>query len=170
MSKQHIIEKKKQDVEILVNDINQAKIVLLLEYQGLKVQDLTELRVKLRDFNSKIKLYSNNIIKRAFMKMNLQVLVDSIKYPKALLLGNTQNNKLIKFLCDNEKKSKFLKIISGLIEKKIYSKDMINDLANLPSKEELLLILIFDIFSPLRELIIILDILSKKDYANIIKK
>ncbi|WBL31279.1 50S ribosomal protein L10 [Candidatus Phytoplasma sacchari] len=170
MSKQHIIEKKKQDVEILANDINQAKIVLLLEYQGLKVQDLTELRVKLREFNSKIKLYSNNIIKRSFMKMNLQVLVDSIKYPKALLLGNTQNNKLIKFLYDNEKKSKFLKIISGLIEKKIYSKDMINDLANLPSKEELLLILIFDIFSPLRELIIILDILSKKDYANIIKK
>ncbi|RAM57800.1 hypothetical protein DH96_01730 [Candidatus Phytoplasma oryzae] len=159
----NIIKKKSEDVSQLVNDIQRSKIVLLFDYQKLTVKDFTELRVQLRKFNSRIKLYANNIIKRAFLQINLKELADIINYPKALLLSNEEITEPLKILFYFSQKNKFLKIISGLIEQQIYSKDMINTLAVLPSKKELISILVFNLLMPIRELVIILEMcLSQK--------
>ncbi|KAB8121998.1 MAG: 50S ribosomal protein L10 [Candidatus Phytoplasma cynodontis] len=159
---QNIIEQKREHVENLVNDINNSKIVLLFEYKGMTVQDFTELRVKLRKFDSKIKIYSNNIIKRAFKQTDLEKLESLIKDSKALLLSHKDDNQPLKILFDFAKNNKFLKIISGFVDNKIYSQEMIYNLATLPSKEELLSTLIMNILYPINDLIFTLDQISKK--------
>ncbi|WCA22333.1 50S ribosomal protein L10 [Candidatus Phytoplasma oryzae] len=158
----NIIEKKKEHVKTLVNDINNSKIFLLFEYIGCTVQDFTELRAKLRKFDSKIKLYPNNIIKRALDKIDFKNNnINLIKYPKGIILSSEENNKVFKILFDFAKNNKFLKIISGFINKKFYSKEMIYDLSMLPTKEELISNIVSNLLMPVREFIFVLDILSK---------
>jgi large subunit ribosomal protein L10 len=163
----NVIEYKKKNVDKLVNDINDSKIVILLEFKGLTVQNITELRVKLRKKRSYIKSYPNNIIKRAFDKLNLKEFIQFIKYPKALLLSVDNNHEVIKilfnFIKNIENNKKILKVLIGSIENKIYSQEMINVLSVLPSKKDLLSILILSIITPIKELAIILEILSKKE-------
>ncbi|PQP79862.1 50S ribosomal protein L10 [Candidatus Phytoplasma phoenicium] len=157
-----IVAKKKEKVNLLTQDINNSKLVVIFECQGLKVSDLTQLRFQLRKFNSKIKLYPNNIIRRAFEQTNYNELVSSLKYSKALLISNEELIEPAKVLNDFAKKNKFLKIISGVAEQKIYSSKMIVELSTLVSREQLLAKLSLGMLAPVQELAIILNILTQQ--------
>ncbi|MFB5029591.1 MAG: 50S ribosomal protein L10 [Candidatus Phytoplasma pruni] len=157
-----IIEQKIENVSTLTEKINKSKLVVLFEYKGLKVSDFTQLRVQLREFGSNIKLYSNNIIKRAFFSVDHQDLAD-FKNSKALLFSEDDLISPLKALYDFSKTNKFVKISSGLVENKIYSVEMMHELATLPSREVLLTMLASGMLMPLKELSVGLDILSKKE-------
>ncbi|WP_017193246.1 50S ribosomal protein L10 [Vaccinium witches'-broom phytoplasma] len=157
-----VIEHKIENVNTLTEKINKSKLVVLFEYKGLKVSDFTQLRVQLREFGSNIKLYSNNIIKRTFTSVDHQDLTD-FKNSKALLFSEDDLISPLKVLYDFSKTNKFVKISSGLVENKIYSVEMMHELATLPSREALLTMLASGMLMPLKELSVGLDILSKKE-------
>ncbi|MGE9276541.1 MAG: 50S ribosomal protein L10 [Candidatus Phytoplasma pruni] len=157
-----VIEHKIENVNALTEKINKSKLVVLFEYKGLKVSDFTQLRVQLREFGSNIKLYSNNIIKRTFTSVDHQDLTD-FKNSKALLFSEDDLISPLKVLYDFSKTNKFVKISSGLVENKIYSVEMMHELATLPSREALLTMLASGMLMPLKELSVGLDILSKKE-------
>ncbi|WAN63572.1 50S ribosomal protein L10 [Candidatus Phytoplasma rubi] len=157
-----IIEQKKADVDLLIQNIKKSEIIILFEYQGIKVSDLTELRVELQKQNSMIKVYSNNILKRAFKSTDYNELVDLSKYSKVLLLSSGDSIEPIKILFNFVQKNKFLKIVKGIIDNKVYSCNVINEIAVLPSKEYVLAMLSSGMMFALRELIISLNILSNK--------
>jgi large subunit ribosomal protein L10 len=157
-----VIEQKIENVNALTEKINKSKLVVLFEYKGLKVSDFTQLRVQLREFDSNIKLYSNNIIKRAFTFVDHQDLAD-FQHSKALLFSEDDLISPLKTLYDFSKTNKFVKISSGLVENKIYSVEMMHELATLPSREVLLTMLASGMLMPLKELSVGLDILSKKE-------
>ncbi|MFR0367820.1 50S ribosomal protein L10 [Candidatus Phytoplasma palmae] len=157
------IIKKKEEVNLLVQDINNSKSIVLFESQGLKVSNITNLRRKIREFDSKIKLYPNNIIKRAFKIANKKEISELTKYSKSLLINNQDSVEPIKILYDFTKTNKFLKIIAGIFEDKFYTEKMIKEIANLPSKEVLLAMLSSSMLITLKELAISLDLLIKKD-------
>ncbi|WP_017192719.1 50S ribosomal protein L10 [Italian clover phyllody phytoplasma] len=157
-----VIEQKIENVNALTEKINKSKLVVLFEYKGLKVSDFTQLRVQLREFGSNIKLYSNNIIKRAFTSVDHQNLAD-FQHSKALLFSEDDLISPLKTLYDFSKTNKFVKISSGLVENKIYSVEMMYELAALPSREVLLTMLASGMLMPLKELSVGLDILSKKE-------
>ncbi|MDV3166961.1 MAG: 50S ribosomal protein L10 [Vigna little leaf phytoplasma] len=156
------ITKKNEAVNLLAQNIYNSKLVILFEFQGLKVSDLTQLRCQLRKYNSKIKFYSNNIIKRAFETTNYTELVSDLRYPKALLISEQELIEPARILNRFAKENKFLKIISGAVENQICSAKVINDLANLVSREQLLMFLFLGMLSPLQELIMVLNFLIKQ--------
>jgi large subunit ribosomal protein L10 len=155
-----VIEHKIEKVNALIKKMNNSKLVVLFEYKGLKVSDFTQLRVRLREFGSNIQLYSNNIIKRAFDSIDHKEL-SNFKNSKALLFSENELISPLKILYDLSKTNKFIKIFSGLVENKIYSAEMVHDLATLPSREVLLNMLAVGMLTPLKELSVALDILSK---------
>ena len=65
MANEKIIAKKQAQVEELAKEIKEAKVVLLADYRGITVTDVTKLRADLRNVNAEYKVIKNNIIKRA---------------------------------------------------------------------------------------------------------
>ncbi|MDV3195981.1 MAG: 50S ribosomal protein L10 [Candidatus Phytoplasma stylosanthis] len=163
MVNQVVIDKKKKEVDLLVQNIKESETVIIFEYQGSKVIDLTDLRVELKKINSIVKICSNNIFRRAFRMIEHEKLADLFKSSKALLLSS-QNDPIqpIRVLSNFAKKNTFLKVVMGLIENRECSKDTINELSLLFSREHLLAILYSTMMSPLRELVMSLNILQEQ--------
>ena len=65
MANEKIIAKKQEEVSILAEKIKNAKLVILTDYRGITVKDVTELRADFRKSNSEYTVIKNNIIRRA---------------------------------------------------------------------------------------------------------
>ena len=65
MASEKILEAKKQVVSEIVDKIKNSESVILFQYQGLTVAELTELRSKLKEVNADIKVYKNTLLKLA---------------------------------------------------------------------------------------------------------
>ena len=62
MANEKIIAKKQAQVEELAKEIKEAKVVLLADYRGITVTDVTKLRADLRNVNAEYKVIKNNLI------------------------------------------------------------------------------------------------------------
>ena len=65
MASEKILEQKKKEVSELAAKIKEAKVVLLTDYRGINVADVTELRTKLRASEVEYNVIKNNITRRA---------------------------------------------------------------------------------------------------------
>ena len=65
MASENILKQKEEEVSKLAEKLKEAKIILLTDYRGINVADVTKLRADLRNTNSEYKVIKNNIIKRA---------------------------------------------------------------------------------------------------------
>ncbi|MDO7983511.1 MAG: 50S ribosomal protein L10 [Pigeon pea little leaf phytoplasma] len=161
-----VIKEKSNYVDYLSQNIDNSNLVVLLEFKGSKVSDLTNLRRKLRELvPCKFQVVPNNIIKRALIKSKYDELIE-FKNPKALFwtLSNSSDifsslNALYKFSKMNE----FLKINFGIIENEICSLEQIIKLAQIPSKSALLSMLLFSVSAPVKNIITVLQLLIQKN-------
>ena len=65
MASTTILQQKEKEVKELAEKMKEAKVILLTDYRGINVADVTKLRTDLRNANSEYKVIKNNIIKRA---------------------------------------------------------------------------------------------------------
>ena len=65
MASEKILNRKKEEVSKLAEKIKEAKVVLLTDYRGINVADVTDLRAKLRSSEVEYKVIKNNITRRA---------------------------------------------------------------------------------------------------------
>ncbi|WP_334331064.1 50S ribosomal protein L10 [Candidatus Phytoplasma prunorum] len=156
-----IITEKNQVVEQLTDKLKKAKTFIIFEYAGLPVSFFTELRSELRRFDCEMKIYTNNIMKRAAKSANYNDLIFYFKGSKALVYSLTDLISPAKIIYEFSKKNSMIKIVSGVIENKVVSFDEINSLASLPSKEILLNMLASSMMTPLIQLSACLCMLSK---------
>ena len=64
MASEKIINQKKEEVANLAEKMKDAKLILLTDYRGISVEDVTNLRADLRKTNSEYKVIKNNITRR----------------------------------------------------------------------------------------------------------
>ena len=88
MASEVIIKQKEEEEKKLADKIKEAKIVLLADYRGINVADVTELRKKLRGINAEYCVIKNNITRRALAKCNIEGLDESLTGPTAVIIGN----------------------------------------------------------------------------------
>ena len=65
MANEKTIAEKQAKVDVLANELKEAKVVILADYRGVTVSDVTKLRSNLREVNAEYKVIKNNIIRRA---------------------------------------------------------------------------------------------------------
>ena len=78
MANAKIINKKEEEVNALAEKMKDAKLILLAEYRGINVEDVTELRAKLRKSNSEYKITKNNITRRALQEAGIEGLEEKV--------------------------------------------------------------------------------------------
>ena len=138
MASEKILNQKKEEVTKLANKIKEAKLVLLTDYRGINVEDVTNLRADLRKSNTEYTVIKNNITKRALAEAGIEGLEDKLVGPTAVIMSNEDYLEPSKTIYEFTKNNEYYKIKGGVIEGKVMTAEEIITLAKLPSKETLL--------------------------------
>jgi len=147
---------KEKIVEELTNDLKQQKSVVFVAIGGLKVKDLSGLRRKLKEIGGKLKVVKKTLMKIAFEKMGLKLPENLIG--EIALVSAFENEILpIKSVHQFSKENENLKILSGIFEGKLLEKEKIIEIAELPTKEELLARLVRSVSAPISGLVNVLQ-------------
>ena len=162
MANQKIIDQKKNEVSELAEKIKTAKLVLLADYRGVNVEDITSIRANLRKTNSEYKVIKNNITRRALKECGYEGLDELLEGPTAVLLGYEDYLEPSKVIYKYTKDHDFYKIKGGIIDGKIVSAEEIITLAKLPSREVLIGKLAGALLGTISKLAVALDQVSKQ--------
>ena len=138
MASENVLKQKEEEVKKLAEKLKEAKVILLTDYRGINVADVTKLRTDLRNANSEYKVIKNNIIKRALDANGESGLDDLLEGPTAVIMNNEDYLEAAKAIYNYSKDNDFYKIKGGVIEGKVMTAEEIITLAKLPSRETLL--------------------------------
>ena len=157
MASEKIIAQKEKEVEELAAKIKEAKIVLLTDYRGISVEQVTNLRADLRKSNSEYRVIKNNITRRALAKCEYEGLDELLEGPTAVVMNNEDYLDAAKAIYNFAKDNDFYKIKGGIIEGKVMTAEEIITLAKLPSKETLIGMLAGALLGNISKLAVALD-------------
>lgn len=162
MASKNILKQKEEEVNKLAERLKEAKVILLTDYRGINVADVTKLRTELRDANSEYKVIKNNIIKRALNANGENGLDDLLEGPTAVVIGNEDYLEPAKVIYNFSKNNDFYKIKGGIIEGKVMTAEEIITLAKLPSRQELMAKLAGALLGNITKLAVVLDEVQKQ--------
>lgn len=166
MASEKILNQKKEEVAKLAERIKEAKVVLLTDYRGINVSDVTELRAKLREAEVEYSVIKNNITRRALAECKIEGLDDALLGPTAVVIGNNDYLDACKTIYEYAKNNEFYKIKGGIIEGKVVSAEEIITLAKLPSRETLLSMLAGALLGNISKLAVALnEVKAQKEVA-----
>lgn len=138
MASETMLKQKEEEVQKLAERFKTAKVILLTDYRGINVSDVTNLRTDLRNVNAEYKVIKNNIVKRA-LNVNGESGLDSLlEGPTAVVIGDEDYLEPSKVIYNFTKANDFYKIKGGIIDGKVMTAEEIITLAKLPSRQELL--------------------------------
>ncbi len=168
MASEKILNQKKEEVSALAAKMKEAKLVLLTDYRGINVEDVTNLRTQLRNTNAEYKVIKNNITRRALAECGIEGLEDQLVGPTAVILSDEDYLEPTKAIYKFSKDNDFYKIKGGVIEGKVMTAEEIITLAKLPSKETLLSMLAGALLGNISKLAVALDQVKvqKEETAN----
>ena len=167
MASEKILNQKKEEVTKLANKIKEAKLVLLTDYRGINVENVTELRAELRKANAEYTVIKNNITRRALTEAGIEGLESELVGPTAVIMSNEDYLEPSKTIYEFTKNNEYYKIKGGVIDGKVMTTEEIITLAKLPSKETLLSMLAGALLGNISKLAVALNEVAKqKEAAN----
>ncbi|QQZ09538.1 50S ribosomal protein L10 [Heyndrickxia vini] len=146
------VDQKKLIVDEIADKLKSSVSTVIVDYRGLNVAQVTELRKQLRDAGIEFKVYKNTLTRRAVEVAGLTGLEDSLTGPNAIAFSNEDVVAPAKILNEFAKKNEALEIKAGVIEGNTASVEEIKALADLPSREGLLSMLLSVLQAPIRNL------------------
>lgn len=150
MSNQQIIAGKKKIVDEIVDKLKSSVTTIVVNYRGLTVSEVTELRKQLREAGVDYKVYKNTFVRRATALTDMTSLDEALAGPTAVSFSNEDVIAPAKILYNFAKDHEALQIKAGVIEGKPASVEEIETIAKLPTREELLSMLANVLQAPIR--------------------
>ncbi|MFZ0369425.1 LSU ribosomal protein L10P [Halobacillus alkaliphilus] len=145
-----IIEQKQQIVNELADKFRNSKSAVLVDYRGLDVAEVTELRSQLREAGVDFKVYKNTMTRRATEAVELSELHEVLQGPTALAFHEDDAVAPAKILNNFAKDHDNLEIKGGVIEGQVATLEQLQELANIPSYEGLVSMFLSVLQAPVR--------------------
>lgn len=142
-------EKKAAIVEELREKFQNAQSVVLTDFRGINVEEITELRRKLRESQVDFVVAKNTLTWLVARDMGLDGLKAHLTGPTAIAFGMKDAVAPAKVISDFIKEKKKMEIKAGVLSGKVISLDEVKALADLPPREILLAKLLGCIQAPL---------------------
>ncbi len=146
------IAKKAEAVKNVNAMLTEAQTAIVVDYRGLTVAEVTDLRKQLRDADVKMMVIKNKILQRAVEGTDYEALNDVFVGPTAIVFSNEDPiapAKIIKKFADDHEA---LEVKGGFIEQSVKTLDEINEYATMPGREELLSMLASALQDPMRKI------------------
>lgn len=128
----------KQTVKDIEEILDGAKALWVVDYRGLTVKQIEELRGKVRDAGASMAVYKNTLMHLALKNKELPELTDILSGPSAFIFANEDPAAAAKavktFADDNDA----LQIKGGIMDGDQMTADQVEVIASLPSRDELL--------------------------------
>jgi len=146
-------ESKHELLESYKAELAEAPHAFLLDYKGITVPQVTELRAKVRDSGGQYLVVKNTIARRAIEGTALGELEPHFEGPIAVVFSDGDPVSLAKALTDFAKTTPVLEFKGGLVNRQQIAAEQIKEIAELPSREELIAKLVFMLQSPIARLV-----------------
>jgi large subunit ribosomal protein L10 len=145
---------KAEVIGFLTEEFKTSNAIAICEYKGMKVKDIESLRIKARDVQSKVQVVKNTLATIALRNAGIDGidLVDT-----NIVIWSEDQVSLSKFVTNFEKDSNVLKIKTGYMDGNIVDKSQIEAISKLPSKEELIGMLLSVWTAPARNMASVLQ-------------
>ncbi len=158
------IEMKAEQVAVVQEKLQKAQSVVVFDYRGLTVAQVTELRAEMRKQGVEYLVLKNAIVERAAAADGVdEQFLSYLKGPSAFAFSYEDAVAPAKILKESVKKYKKCEIKGGLINGVVSDATAMNTLADLPSREVLIARLLGSMMSPISGLAIALDQVAKKN-------
>ena len=152
---------KQEDLDKLKVALAKVSSVILTTFQGITVEDDTKLRRAVQAAGGKYQVVKNTLAERAGSGTPAEGLLKNLTGTNSIAYTNTDPVALAKALTKVAKEVPAFQFRAGLVEGRVISIAEIQQLANLPSKEELLSKIMFLLNAPAQRLAVTLNALPR---------
>lgn len=133
------LENKKEIVADLKETLSESTLALVIDYQGLTVSEITDLRRRLRPSGTVCKVTKNTLMGIAIEgQEQWQPLSELLKGSSAFLLVKEDFSSAIKAYQEFQKVTKKTELRGGVMEGRLLQEPDVKALGDLPSKEQLM--------------------------------
>ena len=164
MASTKILEQKKNTVNEIVDKLKTSESVIIFQYQGLTVSELSDLRRELKNVDAEVKVYKNTLMARAFNDLEIN-LNEALEGPSAFAYSADQIAP-IKVLSDFAKDHEALVLKVGYVDGEIADQEKLKEYAKIPSRDGLLTMLAGGMIGLVRDLSICLNLYSEQKEEN----
>jgi large subunit ribosomal protein L10 len=148
---------KETDLQDLERAFQGTESAIVVDYKGLKVPEVTELRRQVRGVKGRYKVVKNSLAKRALKGTHFEALSDHFSGTTAVAYAGEDPVALAKVLTTFAKTAPSLQIKAAVVQGKAVKAAEVTDLASLPGKPELYAKLLFLLQAPMIQLVSVLN-------------
>ncbi|GAA4873197.1 50S ribosomal protein L10 [Paenibacillus vulneris] len=163
MANAKILEQKSQQVAEVTEKLKGSSCTIVADYRGLNVAQVTELRKQLREAGIEFQVLKNTLARRATASAELSELNEYLTGPTAIAFSKDDIVAPAKILTAFAKKNEHLNVKAGVVEGKVVDVNQIKALAELPSREGLLSMLLSVLQAPVRNFALAVKAVAEKD-------
>lgn len=156
------IEKKQELVNLIAEEIKASSSIVIADYRGLNVAEVTELRNNMRNEGLTFKIYKNSLVRRAMEQAGIEGLDEVLTGPNAIAFSSEDVVAPARVLNDFSKTHENLELKAGVIEGKVANLEEIKAIATLPNKEGLLSMLLSVLTAPMRNTALAVKAVAEK--------
>lgn len=142
------IEMKKEVVNEITDKLKKSTSTILVDYRGLKVDEVTELRKQCREKGLEYKVYKNTLVRMAAKNAGMEDILEELVGPNAIVFSYDDPIAATKTTSDFAKEHEALELKAGYIEGAYYKEDRLQKFAAIPSREELIAKLLSSLKAP----------------------
>lgn len=157
------IELKQPIVEEIKAQLDGAKSLVIVDYRGISVADVTELRRQCREANVIYKVFKNTMVRRAIEGTEFEGLTKDLEGTNAFVFSKEDSTAPARLIANFIKKAKCCELKSGVVEGTYYDTDGINVIATIPSRDELIAKFMGSIQSPIANFARVIKQIAEKD-------
>ena len=161
------IEMKSQLVAEYAGQFKESASLVVVDYRGLTVAEVTELRQQLRAEGVEFKVLKNNISRRAVTEAGFEGLGEAFVGPTAVAFSKEDVVAPARVLYNFAKEHQALELKAGLIEGSVASLEQVMELAKLPNREGLLSMLLSVLQAPMRNMACVVKAVSEQKEAGV---
>lgn len=165
MANAKIIQGKQQEVEVITTKLRESNCTVVADYRGLNVAQVTQLRKLLREAGIEFQVLKNSLVSRAAANADMNELDAILTGPTAIAFGKDVVAPA-KIISDFAKKNDALKVKGAIVEGRFVDAVQVKALADLPSRDGLLSMLLSVLQAPVRNFALAVKAVAEKNEAS----
>ena len=130
--------KNQETVVKIKEELSEASALWVVDYRGLTVKEIQELRRNVRESGAQLKVYKNTLMHLALAESDLPTMDDLLQGPSAFVFAEDDPAAAAKVIKNFAKSNENLSIKGGMMEGRAYDAEQVEAIASLPSREELI--------------------------------
>lgn len=163
MANAKVIQAKQESVDAVTAKLRESATSVVVDYRGLNVAQVTELRKQLREAGIEFQVLKNSLLRRAATAAELTELNEVLTGPSAIAFSVDDVVAPAKILNDFAKKNDALELKGAVVEGRVIGVQEVKALAELPSREGLLSMLLSVLQAPVRNFALAVKAVADKE-------